>query len=637
MFTQSTLKAIRAVHKLMKDVEQCILYRLDNGITLRLEIPNEPYPTFLTLSRDSADRMSLLVFRGPDAEEHNDRHLDVTSPEDTVDFDVLTMIFCRFDELDSYQREVVQALRIPVRRETLVPIIGAKKKGAEPRPAKGPDLLVAQYALSAILEANDDDWIEEALDMDPPGRLNGIISGPIDEMQIEFDIEVPEETSEPTAEQIERVARETAALLTRSIDVDPEKAELFDWIAAMQRTIVSMVPMMDAVENANEDAMAQYFGDFDDGDRLTSSEGGDLIVECYSNWRCRHFRVFDESSSTSKTHLEIYAERQLAPIDRSFVEAWLRAVPSFHRVLDVHPDGAMSFVDEVTGEESQIVDRSLAAVSEKDDIVVGAMIHLGRHTLLRIYAQAFALDIRADAENYLRSIGFDFSRDAFEKVPHFLGRLWRFFDDDEKKYDEFADLPELNQLYVARFSMRHPQFVRSAIAARSDIVETDDENVFHWVEEITEDPDDVDDGQLIYAMIRIDGNELIVECGAEEDCDAAIEWIEKLPGKVKFETRTIEDDITEEDAQEMMDRFEKMDLPADLRAETEKQLREMMEGWLDENNPAFGGKTPRQHARTPAGRIEVREHILSMQSLRGPSGIVIEPPKKLFLNELGLD
>lgn len=637
MFTQSTLKAIRAVHKLMKDVEVILLPILDNGITLRFEIPNEPYPALATLSRDPSDRMSLLIFRGPDAEEHNDRHLDVTMPEDAVDFDVLTLIFCRFDELDSYQREVVQALRIPVRRETLVPIIGAKKKGAEPRPAKGPDLLVAQYVMSAVLLANDDGWIEEALDMDPPGRLNAIISGPIDEMQVEFDIEIPDESSEPTEEQIERVARETAALMTRSIDVDPEKAELFDWIATLQRTIFSMVPMMDAVENANEDAMAQYFGDVDDADRLMSEDGGDLIVECYTNWRCRHSRLFDESSSTSKTPLEIYAEQQLAPIDRAFVEAWSRAIPSFHRIVDVNPDGAMSFIDEVTGEESRIVDRSLAALSEKDDIVVGAMIRLGRHTLLRIYAQAFAHDIRADAENHLRSLGFDLSREAFEKVPHFLGRLWRFFDDDEKKYDEFAELPELNQLYVARFTMRHPQFVRSAIAARSDIVETDDENVFHWVEEITEDPGDPDDGQVIYAMIRIDGNELIVECGAEEDCDAAIEWIEKLPGKVKFENRTIEDDITEEDAQAMMDRFEKMDLPADLRDETEKQLREMMEGWLDENNPAFDGKTPRQHARTANGRIEVREHILSMQPLRGPSGIVIEPPKKLFLNELGLD
>lgn len=134
-------------------------------------------------------------------------------------------------------------------------------------------------------------------------------------------------------------------------------------------------------------------------------------------------------------------------------------------------------------------------------------------------------------------------------------------------------------------------------------------------------------GNTVLGTLRIQGNRLYAEVNSEKRAARLrVEIERRLAGHARFLTRSVEslddlradrgDESAEERAaaEERLARSRELEQLPEVQAYLAKHRESHWREWLDMALPALGGQTPREAARTPAGRERLEALLLSFES-----------------------
>ncbi len=157
---------------------------------------------------------------------------------------------------------------------------------------------------------------------------------------------------------------------------------------------------------------------------------------------------------------------------------------------------------------------------------------------------------------------------------------------------------------------------------------------------------------VILGTLKIDKNEMIVQTNSEERAKKLKKEIEK---RLKGRARLIRKEVKNLDEIVATDPDEKESLPDEptkpyiedpkLRAVIEETFKEHWDEWLDSEIPAFGGRTPRETAKTTEGRellevalqkaVEYTKQERDEKMLEFRLDLINKVRKELVLDSLG--
>jgi hypothetical protein len=250
----------------------------------------------------------------------------------------------------------------------------------------------------------------------------------------------------------------------------------------------------------------------------------------------------------------------------------------------------------------------------------------GNYNFPALLGPALPDSLGEEARQWLRSQGLGDAPGQVEKNCHLFGRLYLWLEENNGPLP--SSLPEkMMEGGEAIYKIIDRRKVLKALEKRNDLVYHAGDEEYWWRGR---------DGEL-WAIMMLEGKELIMEAASREGAQTAKQWLDKVPGlKFKTERKIMlaewpgqgEDDppdpIWEETASV------KKVLPF-----MQRKADDYCRHWLDEPLPILEGKSPRQACATAPGRKMV---ALLIRSLPDPSGIPgITVPRERLLRDLGLE
>lgn len=144
------------------------------------------------------------------------------------------------------------------------------------------------------------------------------------------------------------------------------------------------------------------------------------------------------------------------------------------------------------------------------------------------------------------------------------------------------------------------------------------------------------DGPVSGGRLVFESGGLILETNSAERFRKARIWLDRIPGVSfsHFETQSPEEIAAAAADAPRRERVPSAQLPAEALESAQRMLDEHYLKWVDEQQPALGGRTPREHCRTEKGRREVATMIRTMSDPGGVPGLRV--PRARMFEALGL-
>jgi len=242
------------------------------------------------------------------------------------------------------------------------------------------------------------------------------------------------------------------------------------------------------------------------------------------------------------------------------------------------------------------------------------------------------------AIEFLAEEGLKLTPKGLVAGSHLFGRLW-----DLLAQRRSAGPPRMVNFdgedlvfHTATYRITDEKAARETLAARADVERDEDDGDEYTLSgaPLRSQPgiEAVALGRLLFV-----GDELLLEVDSAGRLERARRWLDSVPG-LKFEkvsSRPLNQVLAEGVPLDDKLGRSKLEMTPELEAWIREDLRRQYFGWLDTPVPMFGGKTPREMARTKAGRARVAAHIRGFP--RANDQVDMPVPIEEMLRELGID
>ena len=417
------------------------------------------------------------------------------------------------------------------------------------------------------------------------------------------------------------------------VDEIPAPDDLADWKAVDNFFIRHSLEELDATGWNLERAAIRYFGD-GRYSGYVPDEHRDFAMLCAQEWMVQDYRP----TKRSKTVAEKMLVGRLSEAVRRVLEARLAAHPSIYKVEKIDRGLSLTCTDILLGGTVEVFDRGLAESGQEEVCLPMRVFRVGEFHFASPVGPPMTMHETTDAIECLVDKGLKLDREGLKAGVNLFGRLWGHLAERR-----LAPPPRMVNFdgediifYTATYKVTGEREARKALAARPDVEQDeDDPNDYRFSgTPLKPQPgmETVSLGRLLFV-----GDELLHEVNSAGRLDSARAWLDSVPGIkfVKVASRPIEQALAEDVP--LDDRLGRSDpeLTPEIATYLEEHLRKYYFEWLDTPVPMFGGKTPREMAKTKAGRARVAAHIRGFP--RGSDQIDMPVPVDEMLRELGID
>lgn len=436
----------------------------------------------------------------------------------------------------------------------------------------------------------------------------------------------------PSLPVLDEIINQFAESLRDGGEPSPEAAPAADdlqgWKEADMRLTQRLAERVRNDALLNKGLLARFFGgevDFG-GDEDEGSERRMTMLGAAIDWLVFHHRAGHRKTVAEK----VLADPALPATERQLLQARIAAGISLYRVTAIQRGESLDLVDVLTGEAAVVHDRSGSATAVPDATFFARIYPAGAFRFFGPVSQILAPHTEA-ACAWLEGQGLELTRAGLQRAPHLLGRLWTWLDEQAARPTQWCNTDGEPLLRIAAsYAIADAESVRARLLRRDD-VEAGDGDGLIWFRA-------KGDQRTLLARLEFVGDQLVAEVNSEARLTRLNACLTGMPGvRPAGVTRSAFTAVPVDD--QLRDRREVAAAPSEEMEQTIRDyLHRRMMGWLDEEIPALGHKTPRQAARTLAGRRQVIRMIRSMPDPTGPTGPIRGGvPRAAMLRELGLE
>ena len=340
------------------------------------------------------------------------------------------------------------------------------------------------------------------------------------------------------------------------------------------------------------------------------------------------------------TPAEFYLERQkgrLGETEKALIAAISSAPFSFHEVIRCEPGRGFLLKDVLTGEESDVLERSASKVAREGDILFGRVATLGEVSMLYGCSSYFfppeykpsIIDLRKwmrrgrrkitqamlrECEADIRKAYLDLSQSLF-RLPTLCNTDGEPFDMQTLHYE--IDSAERAFSGLAGLCVTESEAQLRALAKldeRGDIAQVEIPWTRKGYRKSAQD-------STVLGILNIEGKTLRVTVNSAARAERIRREIESRLGTgALFKTAVIRSgEVMMKEARDRASRpappgkDEKLMQHPEVRAHLAGMVAAHWEGWVDEKIPALGGKTPRQAVKSADGRESVEALLRSAE------------------------
>jgi hypothetical protein len=414
----------------------------------------------------------------------------------------------------------------------------------------------------------------------------------------------------------------------------PAPDDLASWKAIDKRFIGLALEELETTGWNLKRAAIRYFGNDDQYSCHVPDEHRDFAMMCSQEWMVQDYRP----TKRSKTVAERLLAGRLPEAARRLIEARLAAHPSIYKIEKIDQGLSLTCTDILLGGTVEVFDRGLAESGQEEVCLPMRVFRVGEFHFASPIGPPMTMHETTDAIEFLVDKGLKLDREGLEAGVNLFGRLWGHMA--ERRLAPPPRMVNFDgediEFHTATYKVTGERAAREAFAARPDVEQDEDDPNDYTLSGAPAVPQPgmktVSLGRLLFV-----GDELLLEVNSAGRLDRARTWLDSVPG-IKFEkvaSRPIEQALAEDVP--LDDKLGRSDLTMtpEIATYLEEHLRKYYFGWLDTPVPMFDGKTPREMAKTKAGRARVGAHIRGFP--RGSDQIDMPVPVEEMLRELGID
>jgi hypothetical protein len=427
----------------------------------------------------------------------------------------------------------------------------------------------------------------------------------------------------------------TAAAAERS-EATPAADDLDGWKRVDRRLGERLVQAFMTGRRPSDRAVARYFGTARVGWRFLEGPEREHAVGAFFEWAVQYYRAADDRP----TAVERLLLGPLPEAERLLLAARGEARPSLYRIAAIEP-GRVTLEDLLFGGSVVATDRLLAASAQLGVCLAAATYTAGDFTFLVITGPPLGAGEVLPALRYLEGQGLDPSPEGIGATSNLFGRLWSWLERERAARPRVPQMANFDGdpllLHTAHYTVTDEAAARSALKARPDLDFNEGNGSYIWQlpagNRARQMPGDgpVSGGRLVF-----ESGGLILETNSTERFNKARVWLDGIPGISfsHFETQSPEEIAEAAADAPRRERVPSAQLPAEALEAAQRMLDEHYLKWVDEQIPALGGRTPREHCRTEKGRREVAMMIRTMSDPGGMPGLRV--PRARMLESLRL-
>lgn len=424
-----------------------------------------------------------------------------------------------------------------------------------------------------------------------------------------------------------------------------------------------------------EETRRQYFGQVEFPEGAADRFGHEALIGSYSDWLTHDLPR--GRGRTRKTEIERWiADPSTPPPVKKVLRARRDSRAGLFRVNAIEPGSHAEVVDVTTSEFHRVHDYAFSRSAQVGTLAFLRLYQVGEWTFLAFAGPLVPAHLGAGLWERVDRVLETFAREGRARGIEEAGKLWG-------PLAKPAPLPKIVnadghplRLQSLRFEVEDADRVESSLDGRTDLRreapgETHSEKTgariraeWTWFDKITL-RSVVTGGPKILGHIRLTDAFLELETNSNRRAGRAKQWLHRIEG-VRLSSTTVHelprsprarppareaDADLENTSTPVPARRPESDpeAPTDLDPEELSEiasqvvpvLRQRLMGWLDEQIPALGDRTPREAVRTESGRRQVSTLIHSMTPPLMGGGLEcafdFEEVRRAMLRELRLD
>ncbi|MHB8834942.1 MAG: DUF7309 domain-containing protein [Candidatus Methylomirabilia bacterium] len=416
----------------------------------------------------------------------------------------------------------------------------------------------------------------------------------------------------------------------------PPAGDLDGWKQVDRRLGERLVEAFMTGRRPSDRAVARYFGTARVGWRFLEGSEREHTVGAFFEWAVQFYRA----TVDRPTAVERLLAGPLPEAERLLLAARGEARPSLHRIAAIEP-GRVTLEDLLFGGSVVATDRLLAGSAQLGVCLAAATYAAGDFTFLVITGPPLGAGEVLPALRYLEGQGLDPSPEGIGATSHLFGRLWSWLERERAARPRVPQMVNFDGdpllLHTAHYTVTDEVAARRALEARPDLDFNEGDGSYVWQlpagKRAQQMPGDgpVSGGRLVF-----ESGGLILETNSAERFRKARIWLDRIPGIgfSHFVTQSPEEIAAAAADAPRREQVPSAQLPAEALEAAQRMLDQHYLKWVDEQIPALGGRTPREHCRTEKGRREVAMMIRTMPDPGGMPGLRV--PRARIFEALGL-
>lgn len=422
----------------------------------------------------------------------------------------------------------------------------------------------------------------------------------------------------------------------------------------------------DAIEIAMEDLFPAEFPESLNKDLFFSDFFFPWLLFNWIPEDACNIEQFDSQKTIALNYLQNYPNKLTSP-EKRFIEAISKTYYSFYTTLEVQLDQYLRVKDVLLGTTHQIKERKATHQLKRGDVIFSRILTLDEQSIFvgmaPLTISSHYLSLLIDFKNWLieendnQPLTGQVLRDELdiELFDYFFEIIEDVFDsttpklyntDDEplqfsKSYFKLNITPEqaLHKLLPLTLSDDINDYLKDAQHDESGNIR---EVTFTWSKKGNEKHGSWDNTLMGY--ISASTGKLVLETNSENRTKTGIKLLEKMLGKdIHFQKTLIES--PEQKLKSSPDSKPDNQVSPELleSPEVQEQIKAMAhkhwQNWFDEPIPALNNQTPREAAKTDAGKERLEAlflHYENLTSKQANSNNLFTPDVEYLKSELGL-
>lgn len=364
-----------------------------------------------------------------------------------------------------------------------------------------------------------------------------------------------------------------------------------------------------------DEAYDYFWSDFDPEEYLTADYLQSADINFWE-WVVHDWVPDDDGKALIDYFIE--GNKNLSPDELKILNMMNHSVISLYEVQEVFPEKGLILKDLLMGDEYDVREKMATRSLRKWDIFATRLIHLDGRYIMSGCVYPYPVNQKESIINYINDTFEGFRKDYPDAaIDDFLkseGDIFNFH-----WYDQIQNPPQFGLATTTGETFRFSKSVFE-IKDKEDIIKKlkkikdiePKDNGFLWLSK-----EDKDGRSTILGNIKIEGDELILECNSGKRLEKGKALISKhLSGSVAHKTDTFQNPMeVMKSVKELPKSGMQNKIPMEIQQKVYNDLMQRhYERWLYEKIPALNNKTPMDAIKTDAGRMKVIELLKSIEN-----------------------